>query len=174
MSKQTLLKTIAKFFESDDWDYEQIPEQPVLTVGFEGHNGKWLCYAQARETEQQVVFYSVLPVNVPLKFRAAAAEFITRVNYGMIIGNFEMDYEDGEIRYKTSVDVEDTELTLPLVRQLVYANLVITDHYLPGLMRVIFANYSPLAALESLEFMPEDDDSVEDDAPPGTNGKLLH
>jgi hypothetical protein len=29
----------------------------------------------------------------------------------MIIGNFEMDFEDGEIRYKTSIDVEDDSLS---------------------------------------------------------------
>jgi hypothetical protein len=30
--------------------------------------------------------------------RAPPAEFITRANYGLIIGNFELDFEDGEIR----------------------------------------------------------------------------
>lgn len=30
------------------------------------------------------------------------AEFLTRANYGLVFGNFEMDMHDGEIRYKPS------------------------------------------------------------------------
>jgi len=43
--------------------------------------------------------------------RGAVAEFINRANYGIIIGNFEMDFADGEIRYKTSIDVQGDKLT---------------------------------------------------------------
>ena len=83
--------------------------------------------------------------------RHKVAEFITRVNYGMVIGNFEMDYEDGEMRYKTSIDIEGTELAASMIRQLVYANLVITDRYLPGIMRVIYSDESPVDVLDSIE-----------------------
>ena len=31
--------------------------------------------------------------------RQDIAEYLTRANYGMVMGNFEMDYSDGEIRY---------------------------------------------------------------------------
>jgi hypothetical protein len=31
----------------------------------------------------------------------------------MTIGNFELDYTDGEIRYKTSIDIADQRLTPP-------------------------------------------------------------
>ena len=65
------------------------------------------------------------------------AEFITRVNYGMVLGNFEMDYDDGEIRFKTSIDLEGAMLTDDLVKPLVYANCLMMDKYLPGIMQVI-------------------------------------
>ncbi|HEX9018927.1 MAG TPA: YbjN domain-containing protein, partial [Anaerolineaceae bacterium] len=75
----------------------------------------------------------------------------TRANYGMIIGNFELDYQDGEIRYKTSVDVEDVALAESLVQNLVYANVLTMDKYLPGLMRVLYAGIEPIAAIEEVE-----------------------
>ena len=56
----------------------------------------------------------------------------------MIIGNLELDYSDGEIRYKTSVDIEDVEVVEPLIRHLIYANVLTMDKYFPGLMRVIY------------------------------------
>jgi hypothetical protein len=35
------------------------------------------------------------------------AEYLTRANYGLILGNFAMDMADGEVHYKVSVDFED-------------------------------------------------------------------
>lgn len=151
MAEQQIFNVLIEFFEEDGWEFQWVEDAPVLSMGFSGHNGKWLCYAQARELEEQVVFYSVLSVNAPEEKRAKVAEFITRVNYGMVIGNFELDYEDGEIRYKTSIDVEGTELGASMVKQLVYANLVITDRYLPGIMRVLYSNESPVDVLDSIE-----------------------
>ena len=176
MSKDTILTKLKTFFEEDNWDLHQIPDSTVLTMGFKGINGQWICYAQAREIEEQFVFYSVLPVSVPQKLRQKFAEFITRVNYGMVIGNFEMDFEDGEIRYKTSVDIEDSELSNGMIRQLVYANLVITDQYLPGVMRIIYSDEQPVDVLDSLEGfddIPEDLlddlDFLDDEPPYGAN-----
>ena len=65
MAEQQIFNVLIEFFEEDGWDFQWIPDSPVLSMGFSGHNGKWLCYAQAREIEEQVVFYSVLSVNVP-------------------------------------------------------------------------------------------------------------
>lgn len=151
MSDALLFNTIVEFFEEDEWDFQWMENTSFLMLDFSGKNGSWRCYAQARELQRQVVFYSVLPVRTPENKRHAMAEFITRANYGMVIGNFEMDFEDGEIRYKTSLDVEGAELLHPLLRQVVYANIIITDRYLPGIMRVLYSDASPQEVLLSIE-----------------------
>lgn len=163
MTEQLLFNTLVEFFEEDEWDFQWVEGTSFLMLDFSGKQGSWRCYAQARETQQQFVFYSVLPVNAPENKRAPMAEFITRVNYGMIIGNFEMDFEDGEIRYKTSIDVEGAELLHPLIRQVVYANLIITDRYLPGVMKVLYADVTPQEALETIEDTDEDAEDDEDE-----------
>jgi len=151
MSKQQIFNVLVEFFEEDGWDFQWVSGLSVLSLAYSGSNGRWMCYAQARETQHQFVFYSVLPVNASQEQHSRIAEFITRANYGMIMGNFEMDYMTGEIRYKTSIDIEGAELSMPLIRQIVYSNLVITDHYLPGVMRVLYSDVSPADALETLE-----------------------
>lgn len=155
MVEHQIFNTLVEFFEEDEWDFQWVEGMSVLSMGFSGKNGKWTCYAQARETQQQLVFYSVLPVNVPEASRMKMAEFLTRANYGMIIGNFELDFADGEVRYKTSVDVEGSELAMPLIRQMVYANIIITDRYFPGIMQVIYSNILPEDALRQIE-QPDD------------------
>jgi hypothetical protein len=146
-----ILDTAISFFEQDSWPFTPFEGQPVLQMGFRGDNGQWTCLAQAREEQAQFLFYSVCPVNAPEDRRPAVAEFLTRANYGLFIGNFELDMDDGEIRYKTSIDVEGDRLSSALVQQLAYANVFTMDRYLPGIMGVIYGPISPDEAIAQVE-----------------------
>jgi hypothetical protein len=146
-----ILDGIGKFLEVDDWPYSLMEGRTVYKTGFEGKSGQFTCYAQERGDQDQFVFYSIFPVRAPVERTGEVAEFITRANYGMIIGNFELDYADGEIRYKTSVDVEEVEMVDPLIRHLIYANVLTMDKYFPGLMRVLYAGIDPADAIEEVE-----------------------
>ena len=148
-----ILDATERFFREDNWTYERHPERPVLRLQFSGKNGRWQCFAQERNN--QLLFYSVAAVNAPEDKRGTISEFITRANYGMAIGNFEMDYNDGEIRYKTSVDVDTGDLTNNLVKPAIYVNCLMMDKYLPGLMAVLYAGVSPKEAVEKVESAPE-------------------
>ncbi len=146
-----ILDVVERFLEGDDWPVSRVEGRTVIKTGFEGKNGQFTCYAQERNEQEQFVFYSIFPVRTPEDRTHDVAEFITRANYGMIIGNFELDYGDGEIRYKTSVDVEDTEIPEPLVRHMIYANVLTMDKYFPGLMRVLYAGIDPVSAIDEVE-----------------------
>jgi len=146
-----ILDAAISFFKEDGWRFNQLEEQPVLTMGFHGENGQWTCFAQAREEQAQLLFFSVCPANAPEGRRMAVAEFLTRANYGLFIGNFELDMDDGEVRYKTSIDVEGDRLSPAMVKPLVYANVLMMDRYLPGIMSVIFGNVAPEEAVAKVE-----------------------
>jgi len=139
------------FFKQDEWPYQEIEGRPLIRTGFAGKNGEWTCFAQAREDMEQFVFYSIAPVKAPAEKHDAVVEFITRANYGMIIGNFEFDYSDGEVRYKTALDVEGGEATFTMLRNLIYINVRTMDRYLSGLMKVIYTDISPAEAIREIE-----------------------
>ncbi|MFN8509936.1 MAG: YbjN domain-containing protein [Deinococcaceae bacterium] len=144
-----VFESTIRFFENDDWSYNVHPDRPILRLPFNGKNGKWNCFAQERGN--QLLFYSVAPVNVSESMRATVAEFVTRANYGMAIGNFELDYSDGEVRYKTCIDIDDDELTDDLIKPIVYVNCLMTDKYFPGLMWVLYGGVSPQEAVARCE-----------------------
>ncbi|BAZ78766.1 YbjN domain-containing protein [Sphaerospermopsis kisseleviana CS-549] len=150
-TNSNIFEEMINFFKNDDWPFVQLSGQPALQIGFHGKNGKWNCYARAREEQQQFVFYSICPVNAPEQKRLAVAEFITRANSGMMIGNFELDFSDGEISYKTSIDVEGDRISSALIKRLVYANVMMMDEYLPGILSVIYGNVSPVDAITQIE-----------------------
>lgn len=96
--------------------------------------------------------YSLCPHRVPIDKRQGAAEVITRANYGLPVGNFEMDYEDGEIRFKVSIPVApDQELTDELLRWAIGLNVTTHDRYLPAIEGVLFQDEQPSDAVARVE-----------------------
>ena len=142
-----LYDAMRQFFEEEDWKYTEMEGQSALKLGCTGENGEWTCYAQTKVDPGRFIFYSVVSVKAMEPKRAAASEFITRANYGMVLGNFEMDFSDGEIRYKTSAYLEGIAPSKDFFHTLVYTNLLVTDKYLPGIMSVIYAGMSAEQAI---------------------------
>ncbi|MCO4762092.1 MAG: YbjN domain-containing protein [Myxococcales bacterium] len=132
----SIFETMRSYFEQDDWTTTEAGDGEALSMGFQGDNGKWRCYAQAREDANQFIFYSVAPISVVAALRPVMAEFLACANYGLVIGNFEMDFSDGEVRYKTSIDVEYDRISPGLVQGCVYPNVLTMDKYLRGIMAV--------------------------------------
>ena len=112
--------TLGQFLKEDEWHPQQLEERYIYRMGFSGKNGNTTCYAQVRVDLDQFLFYVLAPVKAPEEARPAVAEFITRANYGMRIGNFEMDYSDGEVRYKSSLDFEGTTLSPEWIKHAIY------------------------------------------------------
>ncbi|MTJ08140.1 YbjN domain-containing protein [Anabaena sp. UHCC 0204] len=158
---QTMLTTIINFFLEDDWTFTKIEGETSLRLGFQGDNGTWNCYAKVREEQKQFVFYSICPFKVEEDKRLTISEFITRANYGMINGNFEMDFNDGEIRYKTSIDVDGDQLSSALIKNIVYANVTMMDEYLPGIINVIESDIYPELAINKIEQNEEINQSLD-------------
>ena len=143
---------VLSFLNADDWNYERVNTN-LYRMRFTGKSGTWIVLAQIKPENEQVVFYSVIPQaqNIPDHRRHAAAEYLTRANYGMLVGNFEMDFNDGEVRYKTLIDVEGGSLQAKQVKTLLYLNVLTFDKYLPGLQAVVAEAQTPATAVKAVE-----------------------
>lgn len=97
----------------------------------------WRVHVWVRAAEQQVLVHSVFPSLVPADRLDAVSRFVQRANFGLIMGNFELDLDDGEVRYKTSVEVGDLHPGQMLLRPLFVANIGTCHRYFPGLAAVI-------------------------------------
>lgn len=152
-----LLQILSQFLDSIQWHWELVDESGrILGTSVEGEHGKFTCYGHAHDTRQQLVFYSLCPTNCPPERLSAMAELMARMNFGMILGNFELDMRDGEIRYKTAIDVEDLDFSVDACKQLVFPNCMMMDRYLPAIEHVV-NGVSPEGALAVLSL---DDDEM--------------
>ncbi len=138
------------YFQEKEWPVAQHATEPILRFEYQGEHGTWFCYARAREDARHFIFLSVVEEKVPEALRPAMAEFLTRVNFGLNIGNFELDLEDGEVRYKTSLAAPDLKLTSRMIDPAVESNLQNMDDYLPGIQAVSRGEQTALAAFEAV------------------------
>lgn len=159
-SQRPIYRAMLTFFSDDDWEFTKLRGESTLQLAFQGQHGQWTCYAVARDEQSQFLFYSVYPTTVPEKkqhgalvypCRARIAEYLTRANYGLVQGNFEFDFDRGEIRYKTGLDATHLSVNAQVIQQLVYTNVTIMDHYLPGILSVIEQGLDVKAALQTVE-----------------------
>lgn len=61
---------------------------------------------RVQEDNALLAIYGILPFTIPESHQSAAMLLMTQINYDMLIGNLEMDVNDGEVRYKNAIDVE--------------------------------------------------------------------
>jgi hypothetical protein len=147
VSGSSLLQELRRAFVENGWPFSEVRGAHVLVSDLSGALGTWKFYAQAVDEQDRVLLYSVCPIRVPAERRLEVSQLLTRANYGLAAGNFELDFEDGEIRYKTVLHVQDGEVDGRVIKRLVRWNGMAMETYLPGIGAVI----TGAAALPALE-----------------------
>ena len=148
---QGIFETVTGYFKQQDWRFSKLDGKDVLRMGYSGKNLSMHCFAEVDEELQQFFFYSILEDHAPVEKHQQIAEFITRANYGLKLGNFEMDYFDGEIRFRTSLALHGGILTADLIKAQVDANVQTMDKFGPGMMAVLYGDVDPAMAIARIE-----------------------
>ncbi|MEM7106092.1 MAG: YbjN domain-containing protein [Bacteroidota bacterium] len=133
----TMLDILVDFLDEEGWKFQLYEETEDVYFPFKGKNGRWHCFAQIKDEVERFVFYSLCPERIPEEKRPLFMEWVTRANWDMIIGNFELSLDSGLLRFKTSIDVENDGLSVDLVRNHVYVNVQMMDQYLPGILKLL-------------------------------------
>lgn len=108
--------------------------------------------------EDALVAYGICPVSAErgnAEMMAQMAEFICRANYGLLNGNFELDFRDGEIRYKSYVDCEELIPSADVIDNCIHCICAMFTRYSSGILDIIFADGTAKAAIAACEKSPE-------------------
>ncbi len=147
----SLRAMVEAMLQEDGWQFAPVEGQSTLAMGFRGQHGSWMCYAHIDDERGALVIYSVTAKAVPEQGRQLMADFLTRANFGLVLGNFEMDFSDGETRFKTSVELGQTDANTTLLRRLLHVNVATLDRYLPGVEGVAEGRMGPQEAIALCE-----------------------
>jgi hypothetical protein len=116
-------------------------------------DGSLVCATVLRYSKplERLVFYVIFGPKAKKAQRAELAEFLTRANWGLGDGNFEMDWDTGEVRFKVALDHTGTELSPLLVRNIILDALDNTEVYQEALGLVISGKVRAKVALRRAE-----------------------
>ena len=146
--EETVMETFRNFLAEAKWEWSE-PEPITFRGMIGGDSGRWGWLGHCHNDGEFLTMLSTVPQNVPARKRAAAMEYLTRVNYHLTTGAFEMDLSDGHVNCRTAVPGDG--LTSGGISFLIFSNFMIMDRYMPGLLSVIYGKTSPLRAIEMVE-----------------------
>ena len=141
---------MTEVLKAQDWQFEVDEASEMINAGCRGENGQWRVKAGGLN-DHTVAILSRFPIDCPEAKRQACAELLTRINFMMALGCFEMDYADGCIFFKTTMPFEGEPPKPEVLDNLLTLNMSMMDRYLPVIMQVIYAGVSPAKALADLK-----------------------
>ena len=145
-----VIETVGAFLAAQRQRGRQAEGQSIRGV-MSGDHGRWEWLA-CTEQESGLSFCSLFPINVPARQRPAAAEYLMRANDGLMPGHFEMDFQDGQVRYLTNLTLDPGRVPeVEPLEEMIYANFAMMDKHLPGLLLVIYGRMKPQRAIRTVD-----------------------
>ena len=93
--------------------------------------------------------YAILPFQCPEDRRQALAEYLNRVNYDLVFGNYEMDMSSGEIRLRLNYMTDSFLCDVEWAYQTILAiPTMLLKRYVAWLASVITGRLTPEEAFE--------------------------
>lgn len=142
-----LIDIVREALEAEGWSHEVVAERGACVMSVSGRSTTYRCIAAADEALEQVAVLVVAPQRLPEALRVAVCEYLMRVNFGLRIGSFDLDFSDGEFRFRTALDIEGGILMPRMVQTMLGYALATMDVYHDGALRVAFGGATVSQAL---------------------------
>lgn len=147
-----IAEVIEHFFDINKMEFESVNYKGVIKANVVINNNIKDVDMSVDVTSDGFTIISVLKVSADSRNINRIAEFIARANYGMRYGNFEVDYSDGEISYRTSCYCGENNVpALDVVRLYVATTIIMLQKYGNALVDVLFGVSTPKKAIEDAE-----------------------
>ncbi|WP_013630025.1 YbjN domain-containing protein [Rubinisphaera brasiliensis] len=138
------------YLSREELKHSVVGDGSIFDMNFSGKQANYRSIVVlSDEHELQVLAFA--PFQVPEGSRPAVALAIAKANYGLKIGNFELDLRDGELRYHASLPFEGSLPADAVLDRVIYVPLAMLDRYLPAFLAVIYGNEPALEAVALVE-----------------------
>lgn len=145
------IDTLKKVLTDLEWEPEKSDAFEGFSVDF-GPPHRPVSYAIAAivPDEDQLEVHFLFGFLAPEDRRNACARFIARANWHISIGNFEMDFDDGEIHFRSGVDFSEMTLTEQMVKNVIHPAMNAVEQFADALERVALHDQDPDVAIAAL------------------------
>jgi hypothetical protein len=158
MADSELFSTVCSTFDSNGWNYTQVSGREVIRAGFEAHHTRVELHVQAFEplAAVSIVAESAHQINDPAK-RERLAELVMRVNKTLTVGNFELDWDTGQIMYRATNLFPTPQGVPSIIEGLVHNAVGEMDRMAPMESIILSAEGAELAGLKVADLLQRQD-----------------
>lgn len=155
MKKEKTIELIHDFFKENNWKYDYDAENSTFYSAVS--MGNVIGHLQIRifVRDRYYKAYTILANKSDADHIAAVAEYLHRANYDLNNGNFELNYRDGEVRYKAFVEFQGAEFGKSTVEKSIIIPILMFDKYGKNLIKVMLGDGSPEKLLNEAEINTE-------------------
>lgn len=144
-----LMAPVRAMLDGHGYRYNEIDARAV-SVAIRNTSGVYTVFFRTNDETDLVRVLCSYASYIPEDRRAAVAEVLARINARLWVGNFELDFADGEVRHRVSIDVENGLLSEKMVDNMMGFTLSSMDRFHQAVMRVAFGGVEPAVALDGL------------------------
>lgn len=134
-----IFEIMERVFREQGFPVQRVGGSSALSTTVAGDGATWPCLAQAVEDQGIFLFYSARPENVAEPRRGEIARLLAALNYRLLVGSFEIDPADGDVRLRTSLHLRTLldDRSVPeaaigsLIERSVMINVQTMDRFLP-------------------------------------------
>ncbi len=155
MTQKELNKdALIRYMDFQGWHYECVADDETryiakLGMNIGGRLSSIRLFTEANAHTIQSV--GVCPINADEASRPMVAEYITRANYGLMVGKFEMDYSDGEVRFQSCQSCTQGVPHQKDIERIVDMPIVMFHKYGDGLVKSLLGLGNPEADIREIE-----------------------
>jgi hypothetical protein len=142
---------LVQHLDEHDVRYRANTDAGSICVDFQGDVGTYRVIASVDDDGELFEVLGFASVRIPEGARPSIAETIVRANYGLRVGKFEMDYDDGELRFQVAHVLTDGVLDDTIIARSFGTAMTMLDRYLPAILSVVYGNELPKDAVRSVE-----------------------
>ena len=108
-------------------DKDRRPPDVIFNFNLSLENDRYSCVFVHKPEPQHLLIMLSTSARVPQAKRERAAVYFSHVNFGMSLGNFELDMSDGEVRFKISGSFRGTTLSSEAATEMFAIGVAMTE-----------------------------------------------
>jgi hypothetical protein len=154
---------LIQHFDAHEIRYLTNGDSQTVWADFRGAVGSYRLVAAVDANDGLFQVFGYSPVYVPEGCKPAIAETLARANCGLKVGKFEMNYDQGEVRFQAAHILADSGLEDETIQRLMGTTMSMLNMYLPAVLSVIYGNELPKDAVSRVEGRRDGMDEAECD-----------
>ncbi len=153
--KERIKNYLLEFLTAENLTYENLSDdndESIYYVKMESDLGVFDCYINVHEDQNLIEVISHFPLKIMENKRQEIGLHLHEINKKLFFGNFEFEFDTGEIRVKTYMLTENIiEKSFMNFSTIFQRNHQIIDEFIPGCLEISYGNVDSTLVISTLK-----------------------